>query len=34
MGVTGIEIDNGQGAKITIGPGPLINVNNGALEIM
>jgi uncharacterized protein involved in type VI secretion and phage assembly len=34
MGVTGIEIDNGQGAKITMGPGPLINVNSGALEIM
>ncbi len=34
LSVTGIEIDNGQGAKISLGPGPLINANNGALEVM
>ena len=30
---TGIEIDDGQGAKITL-QGPQVNVNNGALEVV
>jgi uncharacterized protein involved in type VI secretion and phage assembly len=30
----GIQISNGQGATITLGPGPLINVNNGALTVL
>jgi uncharacterized protein involved in type VI secretion and phage assembly len=30
---TGIEIDNGLGAKITM-QGPQVNVNNGALEVI
>lgn len=34
MSVTGIEIDNGQGAVVTLGPGPKVTVNNGALEVV
>jgi uncharacterized protein involved in type VI secretion and phage assembly len=34
MTVTGIEIDNGQDAKIALGPGPTVNVNSGALEVV
>jgi uncharacterized protein involved in type VI secretion and phage assembly len=30
---TGIEIDNGLGAKVTM-QGPQVNVNNGALEVV
>jgi uncharacterized protein involved in type VI secretion and phage assembly len=29
----GIEIDNGQGARVTL-QGPQVNVNNGALEVL
>ncbi|RZQ60041.1 phage baseplate assembly protein V [Amycolatopsis suaedae] len=31
---TGIQISNGQGATIILGPGPLINVNGGALTVL
>ncbi|MFD9894255.1 phage baseplate assembly protein V [Amycolatopsis sp. NPDC059027] len=31
---TGIQISNGQGATITLGPGPLVNVNLGALTVL
>jgi uncharacterized protein involved in type VI secretion and phage assembly len=30
----GIQISNGQGATITLGPGPLVNVNVGALTVL
>ena len=30
---TGVEVDNGMGAKITM-QGPQVNINNGALEVM
>ncbi len=33
IAATGIEIDNGVGATITL-QGPQVNVNNGALEVM
>jgi uncharacterized protein involved in type VI secretion and phage assembly len=33
LAATGIEIDNGMGAKITM-QGPQVNVNNGALEVI
>ncbi|MFM5893541.1 MAG: phage baseplate assembly protein V [Novosphingobium sp.] len=33
MGPTGIEIDNGQGAKIAM-TGPQVSVNSGALEVI
>ena len=33
LSATGIEIDNGMGAKITM-QGPQVNVNNGALEVI
>lgn len=33
LGPGGIEIDNGQGAKITL-QGPKVSVNSGALEVM
>jgi hypothetical protein len=34
MTATGIEITNGQGATIALGPGPKVSVNNGALEVL
>jgi hypothetical protein len=33
LGPTGIEMDNGQGAKIAM-TGPQVSVNNGALEVI
>ncbi|MCU1682720.1 MAG: Phage-related baseplate assembly protein [Amycolatopsis sp.] len=33
MNELGIQISNGQGASITLGPGPLVSINNGALTI-
>jgi uncharacterized protein involved in type VI secretion and phage assembly len=32
MGTTGIEIDNGEGAKITLS-GPQVSINGGAVEV-
>lgn len=29
----GIELNNGQGASIKLGPGPNVSINNGALEV-
>jgi hypothetical protein len=33
MSATGIEIDNGMGASIKL-TGPMVSVNNGALEVL
>jgi uncharacterized protein involved in type VI secretion and phage assembly len=33
LGATGVEIDNGMGAKITL-TGPQVSLNNGALDIL
>ena len=34
MTATGLEITNGQGATVALGPGPKVTVNQGALEVM
>ena len=34
MTSTGIEITNGQGATVKLGPGPKVSINDGAIEVM